>query len=113
MARLVSYPWPGNIRELENVLERAVILANQTELEIGSDLLPTLSPVSSSSADAKPGPGRTLEEVERDHVLAVLRQRKWVIEGPKGAARILGLHPNTLRSRLNRLGITRPPHEES
>jgi transcriptional regulator with GAF, ATPase, and Fis domain len=105
--RLVTYPWPGNVRELENVLERAVILACGPTLEIDPDVLghPGTEPVSKPSA--------ALEDVERSHVLAVLRQTRWVIDGPHGAAAVLGLHPNTLRSRLKKLGLSRPSHEPS
>jgi len=105
--RLVAYPWPGNVRELENVIERAVILARGSVLEIGADLLSDPSPQSPSRNDL------ALEDVDRNHILAVLKQTGWVIEGPKGAASMLGLHPNTLRSRLKKLGISRPPHETS
>ena len=106
MQRLVSYRWPGNIRELENVLERAVILASGPilDFEIDGD-----RPV----AAAPDVPPTSLEDVERRHILGVLGQTDWVIEGPRGAAGILGLHPNTLRSRLKKLGITRSAHESS
>ncbi|MBV8229265.1 MAG: sigma-54-dependent Fis family transcriptional regulator, partial [Planctomycetaceae bacterium] len=105
--RLIAYPWPGNIRELENILERAVILAIGPTLEIGPDVLIPL--------DSAPvgGPHLALEEVERNHTLTVLRQTGWVIDGPRGAASLLGLHPNTLRSRLKKLGIARSSHEPS
>ncbi len=107
MQRLIAYSWPGNIRELENVLERAVILATGPTLEIGLDVLS--EPVSATAA----GPRLALEDVERDHILNVLGQTGWVIDGPKGAATVLGLHPNTLRSRLKKLGIERAPHDRS
>jgi formate hydrogenlyase transcriptional activator len=117
MDRLLRYPWPGNIRELQNVIERAVILSPGAVLALGEDLLPasadpgsTLRP---SVATAEPGgqlPLGTLEAMERGHMLSVLEHTGWVVEGPKGAARILGLHPNTLRSRMAKLGIKRPPH---
>ena len=100
MRRLAAYRWPGNIRELENVLERAVILASGPilDFEIDGERPPALA--------AAEGPAPTsLEEVERRHILDILRQTNWVIEGPRGAAGILGLHPNTLRSRLKKLGI--------
>ena len=100
---LSVYPWPGNVRELENVLERAVILADGPVLEIDPEVLPVVP----AAAEADPA-GRSLHAVERDHVLAALRQADWVIEGPNGAARALGLHPNTLRSRLKKYGIARP-----
>jgi PAS domain S-box-containing protein len=108
---LAAYPWPGNIRELENVLERAVILADGPELEIDPDVLPVAGgPLESGP----PGGGeQSLVVVERDHVLSVLRQTDWVIEGPNGAAKLLAMHPNTLRSRLKKLGISRPTHGSS
>jgi transcriptional regulator with GAF, ATPase, and Fis domain len=106
MERLAAYPWPGNVRELENILERAVILAQGDTLEIGADLLPT-------SAPAAPNQALDLATLERNHMHAVLEQTTWVIDGPRGAAKILGLHPNTLRSRMKKLGITRTAHERS
>jgi formate hydrogenlyase transcriptional activator len=105
MRRLIDYPWPGNVRELENVLERAVILTTGTTMGIVPDLLPL--------SDAAPAarPQLTLESVERDHIVTVLQQTDGVVEGPRGAARILGLHPNTLRNRMKKLGITRASHQ--
>jgi formate hydrogenlyase transcriptional activator len=107
LRRLVAYPWPGNVRELQNVLERAVILSAGPALEVESDVLGQTeeAPASRSSA--------ALEDVERNHILAVLQKTKWVIDGPRGAAVILGLHPNTLRSRLKKLGLSRAAHETS
>jgi formate hydrogenlyase transcriptional activator len=106
MQRLMAYRWPGNVRELENVLERAVILASGPTLEVDPDLL--------TSAPASPGTEETsLEAVERGHILAVLEQTDWVIDGRKGAAKLLDLHPNTLRSRLKKLGIKRAAHDPS
>jgi DNA-binding NtrC family response regulator len=102
MQLLRAYAWPGNVRELENVLERAVILASGPTLEIDPDLLPAPAQTA-PSAD-----GASLEAVERNHILAVLHQVRWVIDGPAGAARVLGLHPNTLRSRMKKLRIARP-----
>jgi PAS domain S-box-containing protein len=101
MQLLVGYAWPGNIRELENVLERAVILASGPNLEINRDMLPDSVPSGVRQGSS------TLEEVERRHMEMVLKQTDWVIDGPRGAAKILGLHPNTLRSRLKKLGISR------
>jgi PAS domain S-box-containing protein len=107
MRRLMAYPWPGNVRELENVLERAVILASGPTLQVDPDVLgqPGTEPAGKPSA--------ALEDVERDHILAVLRRTRWVIDGPRGAAAVLGLHPNTLRSRLKKLGLSRSPYEPS
>jgi PAS domain S-box-containing protein len=112
MSRLLTYHWPGNVRELENVLERAVILAAGPTLEIGADVLPvnTEPPVCPRGVADQPA---TLQATERQHILAVLQQTDWVVEGPRGAAKILGLHPNTLRSRLKKLGIRRTPHDAS
>jgi formate hydrogenlyase transcriptional activator len=107
MQRLTAYTWPGNVRELENILERAVILATGPTLEISRDVLG--DPVSATAA----GPRLALEDVERNHILDILGRTGWVIDGPKGAATLLGLHPNTLRSRLKKLGIERAPHDRS
>jgi PAS domain S-box-containing protein len=103
---LTAYPWPGNIRELENVLERSVILAEGPELEIDPEVLAVSgeTPALSDGDSEK----KSLVSVEKDHILSVLLQTNWVIEGSSGAAKMLGLHPNTLRSRLKKLGITRP-----
>jgi formate hydrogenlyase transcriptional activator len=103
MQRLVDYPWPGNIRELENVLERAVILSAGTALNV----VPNLLPVPEAASDEQP---LTLESVERDHILSILEKTSWIVNGDRGAARILGLHPNTLRNRMKKLGITRASH---
>jgi transcriptional regulator with GAF, ATPase, and Fis domain len=120
MQRLQEYPWPGNIRELENVLERAVILTTGPTLDIAPDLIPTPAAAPAAGppdpeedrviAVARQTSGRpqpTLEAVERDYILAVLRQTNWVITGPRGAATALGLNPSTLRNRIKKLGITR------
>jgi formate hydrogenlyase transcriptional activator len=112
MQRLFAYRWPGNIRELENVLERAIILANGSVLEIGPDVLRGTSDAA-VAALVEPAPFATLEDMERNHIAAVLQQTSWVVDGPRGAARILGLHPNTLRSRLKKLGIQRAAHDPS
>jgi formate hydrogenlyase transcriptional activator len=105
MQRMVAYRWPGNIRELENVLERAVILTTGRALDADLLATPTTAP--------EDAPLPSLDAIESHHFLAVLRQTNWVIDGPRGAAQILGLHPNTLRSRLKKLGITRSSHEPS
>jgi chemotaxis protein methyltransferase CheR len=109
MQKLQAYHWPGNVRELENVIERGVILAHGPVLEIGD--IPELRIAPSEPVDSaeptlsNPTSSATLEEVERAHILRVLQETKGVIEGPKGAATILGLRPSTLRSRLQKLGI--------
>jgi len=113
--RLMRDAWPGNVRELEHVVVRALILSEGGLLDVERDVVPEPSnealPDSSREPAVQPyGVSGTLEEVERAHVLAVLAHTGWVIEGPRGAAKILGLHPNTLRSRMKRLGVERARH---
>jgi len=99
---LCDYAWPGNIRELRNVIERAVILANGPILRVAlpTDVLATaMSPKS---------PLASLEKVERDHIMQVLEACGWRVRGQGGSAAILGLNPSTLESRMNKLGIRRP-----
>jgi transcriptional regulator with GAF, ATPase, and Fis domain len=97
---------------LENVIERAVILTAGPTLEIGGDVLPVNggSPAGADRAQEQPA---TLAANEREYILSVLCQTGWVVEGAHGAATILGLHPNTLRSRMKKLGIRRPSHDLS
>ena len=122
--RLSSYSWPGNIRELQNVIERAAILSHSSVLELAPDLIPELAPsepsgISEKSAEAlqgetlDPATPATLEELERTHIVAVLNQTGGVVEGPRGAAKILGLHPNTLRHRIQKLGLKRTSYHPS
>ena len=99
--RLTKYSWPGNIRELENVIERAMILAKGSMLQINDVLLHGNSAPMMPVADS-------LEEVERAHILRVLQDMNWIIEGNHGAAVRLGLHPNTLRSRMQKLSLRKP-----
>lgn len=117
MNLLMSYPWPGNIRELQNVMERGVALCQRTVLQLGTDLLPIEGAQATSVLDSD-APGDeaefpTLVEVEKRHILAVLKATSGVIEGPNGAAKILDLHPNTLRSRMKKFGVSRLAHEVS
>jgi len=114
MQLLSRYDWPGNIRELQNVIERAVVLSKGPVLKLGSDLLPTRNGapaaeevVSLSNAHSIESAHSTLEQVEKRHILNILEEASWVIEGDRGAAKILDLHPNTLRSRMKKLGIDR------
>jgi len=101
--RLVAYPWPGNVRELQNVIERAVILSPSGRFELG-DLVATPAP-----AGGSPKPQvRSLEDIERRHIVAVLEETGWRVSGERGAARILGLQRTTLEARMKRLGIVRP-----
>src|SRR6516162_4818315 len=112
MRRLIAYAWPGNVRELENVIERAVIFAAGPALEIGADVLPASVEPPACEPHIPEQPA-TLEATEREHILNVLGQTGWVVQGSRGAAKILGLHPNTLRSRMKKLGIRRAPHDIS
>jgi len=105
MKALQDYPWPGNIRELESVLERAVILCPGPVLQLADKLDTSSLPLSSAV--------RTLEEMERNQILKVLSETRWRIEGKDGAAAILGLNPSTLRARMHKLGILRPETKES
>jgi formate hydrogenlyase transcriptional activator len=110
MARLVEYDWPGNVRELQNVVERAVVLASGPVLEFGAELRPGAAPMPAATPAAPAGAPRatsTLDEVGRQHIVATLRATHWVVDGPRGAAAALGLHPSTLRSRMKKLGIRR------
>jgi PAS domain S-box-containing protein len=118
MQRLIAYPWPGNVRELENVIERAVILSAGPDLDIPAEVLPL--PAASvgrvawiTAAPVSPPDGLDLEEVERRHIVSVLRQTNWRIDGAKGAATVLNLNPSTLRSRMKKLGIQRSAHANS
>jgi len=123
MQALVNYSWPGNIRELENLIERAVLLSPGKELRVplaelqeSSPVLPAApAPTALSRASASvpslpsvPSSLSTLDEAQRQHILRVLRQTRWRIAGPKGAAAILGMKRTTLQARMRKLGIHRP-----
>jgi formate hydrogenlyase transcriptional activator len=124
MDRILGYSWPGNVRELQNIIERAVVLSQGRILELQQELAPSPLPRSGQGMADKPAevaqeaslPASefaTLKEVERSHILAALKRTLGVIEGPKGAARILNLHPNTLRHRMEKFGIKRSAHDPS
>jgi formate hydrogenlyase transcriptional activator len=125
MENLVHYPWPGNIRELQNVIERAVVLSVGPTLRLDRDLMPIATSTKGMEApetDApehpqadleSPKPLLTLDEVDRNHILAALQHTSGVVDGPKGAAKILNLHPNTLRHRMDKLGIKGSRHRPS
>ena len=99
MDRLMRYDWPGNVRELVSVIERAAILARSPVVHVEDSLDLRLR------ADADSCGLEKLEDVERAHILRALEGTNWTIDGPRGAALILGLHSNTLRSRMQKLGI--------
>ena len=102
MTALVNYHWPGNIRELQNLVERGVILSRGPSLEI------PLGELKQSTKSSHTNGSITLESVEREYILRVLNESKWVIGGPAGAAARLGVNRTTLNHRLRKLGITRP-----
>jgi formate hydrogenlyase transcriptional activator len=101
LGKLMDYGWPGNVRELQNVIERAVILSPKGRLELGDSL-------ARPAAGARTKSARTLEEVERDHILSVLEATGWRVSGERGASRILGMKRTTLEARMKKLGIERP-----
>jgi predicted ATPase/transcriptional regulator with GAF, ATPase, and Fis domain len=105
MERLMAYAWPGNVRELQNVVERAAIMVAGPVLEVERSFM--AGPSASEPAAVKGG--ETLDHVQRAHIIAVLQTTGGIVEGAKGAATILGLHPNTLRSRMKKLGIPTSP----
>jgi len=132
MDALVNYAWPGNIRELENLIERAVLLSDGKELRVplaelkasaaaaplsanadlslslaGLPLLPGAGPVPPVLPTAA-APIATLQDAERQHILRALRQTQWRIAGPRGAANLLGMKRTTLQARIRKLGIRRP-----
>ena len=98
MEELQAHSWPGNIRELANVIERAVIHTHGTALQVVDHFEP-------AAVDSVPT--ETLEEIEREYIIRTLENTGWRIEGPHGAAKILGLNPSTLRTRMIKLGIQR------
>jgi formate hydrogenlyase transcriptional activator len=125
MENLMNYPWPGNIRELQNAIERAIIVSADPTLRLDRDLMPvagaakgiesrqTHAPEDRLADLEPPKPLLTLDEVERNHIRAALQHAVGVVDGPKGAARILNLHPNTLRHRMDKLGIKGSRHRQS
>jgi formate hydrogenlyase transcriptional activator len=106
MASLVRYHWPGNIRELQNVIERAVIVTNGPVLKVATGELkirPAEAPVRSS--DDKNDMRQVLEETERKQILKALEEANWVVAGPNGAAEKLGMKRSTLQARMQKLGV--------
>ncbi len=128
MQQLICYTWPGNVRELQNVIERAVILSPGNTLVLAeklstpADLAGRVAPrapglearedrahgVTSPTAESEVQKGGSLEDVERRHIESVLTRTNWMIEGERGAAKMLNINPSTLRSRMQKLNIKRP-----
>ena len=103
MDALMAYNWPGNIRELENIIERAMILSPGGSLEYGEWIpVERISTTTNGNTSAI-----KLEDVEKEHIIEVLKKTGWKVSGEKGAARILGLNPTTLEARMKKMGIKR------
>ncbi|KAB2889814.1 MAG: PAS domain-containing protein [Desulfobulbaceae bacterium] len=102
LGRMLQYGWPGNIRELEHLVERSVIISPGSTLVLGDQLQ------QGSSAAAGTDTERDLASIERRHITRILHEVGWKIDGPGGAALILGINPSTLRFRMKKLGIVRP-----
>jgi formate hydrogenlyase transcriptional activator len=111
MDTLVRYDWPGNIRELQNLIERAVILSTGSTLDVPVAALNGRKSGSASAAPGRSAPDKgmeTLEEADRRHIVAALESTNWVIAGPNGAAARLGIKRSTLQFRMRKLRIVRP-----
>ncbi len=108
MARMVRYPWPGNARELKNVIERAMIISSGERLEIQDLEIQDLEIYGTESSADISDTSLTLEELERKHISSILKETGWRVSGKSGAAKILGLKPTTLEARMKKLGIKRP-----
>ncbi|MEO8572882.1 MAG: sigma-54 dependent transcriptional regulator [Pyrinomonadaceae bacterium] len=101
MKSMLNYSWPGNVRELANVIERAFINSRGRVLQIKEDFLTRQAEISAATA-------KTLEEMERDYIERILEDVQWRVDGPRGAALILGINPSTLRTRMSKLGVQKP-----
>jgi formate hydrogenlyase transcriptional activator len=108
MDALTGHSWPGNIRELRNVLERAVILSSGRGLQIEACDLHAGNEPARRTARSEKLADSTLEAVERAHILSTLHRTGWLVGGPNGAAAVLGMNRSTLQFRMKRLGISRP-----
>ena len=102
MDTLIAYDWPGNIRELENIIERAMILSQGNTLEAG-DWLPVAKIITTNGNPNL----QKMGDVEKDHIIETLKKTNWKVSGEKGAAKMLGLNPTTLEARMKKLGIKR------
>ncbi|GHC58597.1 sigma 54-interacting transcriptional regulator [Ulvibacter litoralis] len=103
MNQLKDYHWPGNIRELENLIERALILSESTTL-----LIPGFETTSQKTKQLSNSKDSSLNAIQRNHILQVLEECNWKISGPKGASVVLDIKPSTLRDKMNKLGILKP-----
>lgn len=106
--RLLEYTWPGNIRELQSLIDRAVILSTGDTVEIEEAFFPKTSHLPASSVPVSETTPTTLHQLEHEHIFAVLKRTGWRIYGPHGAAAQLGLNPETLRSKIRKLGLKKP-----
>jgi len=107
MREFTGYNWPGNIREVQNVIERAVIVSSDGVLRLPEPLVTTTATAGEGEGFKEPLTISTLDEAEREHILRALEAASWRIEGPKGAAAMLKLHPSTLRFRMKKLGLSK------
>lgn len=110
MRALENYSWTGNVRELMNVIEGAVIMSDGPELRLEEqiDVMPFDHVQEEVPKGKEERESKGLVEIEREHILAMLQEIGWKIEGRNGAAKLLGIKPSTLRSRMKKLGIKRP-----
>ncbi len=99
--RLKNYEWPGNIRELQNVLERNIVLSTDSTLYIEDQFIDNINLLEDDSM-------MKLEDIERSHILMILEKTNWKVHGKNGAAAYLDINPSTLRARMRKLGIDRP-----
>jgi formate hydrogenlyase transcriptional activator len=114
MEALTGYDWPGNIRELQNLIERAVILSTRPTLDVpvaalnGRRVRPTFASATAVGNLTHGREAETLEDADRRHIVAALERTNWVVAGPNGAAARLGIKRSTLQFRMRKLGIARP-----
>ena len=104
---LKRYPWLGNVRELQNVVERAVILSPGQVLQVSLDELQGSSEITDSFNGDKSNHRMALKDMEREHIIQALAATNWVVGGPKGAAARIGLARSSLIAKMQKLGITR------
>jgi formate hydrogenlyase transcriptional activator len=121
LGELTAHSWPGNIRDLQNTIERAAVLSTGTTLVVDWELGPNAAAAAAQAAVSEAttgqhnggahapaeGNGQSLESIERSHIVCILRQTRGVIEGPRGAARLLDMKPSTVRFRMKKLGISK------